>query len=90
MVLTLSQFCHTLEEGGLQQDKLQSLDMGRRSSGHAKINKDFQTVVGEFNKQDDCWESGPDNVDLSVSDEHQSVGIRFNILKINFQIAILL
>lgn len=84
MVLTFSQFCQALEEGGLQQDKLQSLDMGRRSQGHAKINKDIQTVVGEFNKQGDCWESGPDNVDLSVSDERQSVRIRFNILKIIF------
>uniref|UniRef100_K1P0W1 Uncharacterized protein n=1 Tax=Magallana gigas TaxID=29159 RepID=K1P0W1_MAGGI len=75
-----SQLCQSLEEGGLQQGKLQSLDMGRRSWGHAKINKDFQTVVGEFNKHDDCWESGPDNVDLSVRDERQSVGIRFKIV----------
>lgn len=89
MVLMFSQLCQSLEEGGLQQGKLQSLDMGRRSWGHAKINKDFQTVVGEFNKHDDCWESGPDNVDLSVSDERQSVGIRFSILKIVFLIAIL-
>lgn len=79
MVLTFSQLCQSLEEGGLQQGKLQSLNMGRRSWGHAKINKDIQTVVGEFNKHDDCWESGPDNVDLSVSDERQSVGIRFII-----------
>eukprot|EP00105_Crassostrea_gigas_P007382 XP_011421602.1 PREDICTED: uncharacterized protein LOC105324248 [Crassostrea gigas] len=79
MVLMFSQLCQSLEEGGLQQGKLQSLDMGRRSWGHAKINKDFQTVVGEFNKHDDCWESGPDNVDLSVRDERQSVGIRFII-----------
>lgn len=89
MVLMFSQLCQSLEEGGLQQGKLQSLDMGRRSWGHAKIKKDFQTVVGEFNKHDDCWESGPDNVDLSVSDERQSVGIRFSILKIVFLIAIL-
>lgn len=89
LVLTFSQLCQSLEEGGLQQGKLQSLNMGRRSRGHPKINKDFQTVVGEFNKQDDCWESGPDNVDLSVSDERQSIGIRFNLLKFVFQIAIL-